>query len=335
MATQHNVRKDDPFAKPMLFFRIGWMSHYEGQLNTDPITSGGSYITKHGYGHEIMNFKPFRGRVYGFGQPRGKQIAIERIGQPKNDAMTGVLVVWVATPTEGGTVIIGWYKNATVYRNVQELPRGSHRKYKGESLGYFVSAKKENAHLLPNDERVFSVSRQTGGMGQANVWYVDDEKTHREFRHKVLSYINTGQLPKRPRLKKTGRPRHPDPLTRKRIEQIAIRQVTRRFERYGYTVDSVERDNVGWDLNARNGKRYVRLEVKGLSGTDVQIELTPNEYANMKAHRDSYRICVVTNALSSPQMTIFAFSLDTGNWEDQKRRILKIDERVGARCHLG
>jgi hypothetical protein len=38
---------------------VGWMTAYQG-LKGDRIT-GGEYVKKHGFGHEIFNFRPFGG----------------------------------------------------------------------------------------------------------------------------------------------------------------------------------------------------------------------------------------------------------------------------------
>ena len=63
----------------MIFLNVGWMKHYQG-LSDDKIRGGGSYIWKHGFGHEIMNFQPYRGRMYGYVQPSSETIDITRLG---------------------------------------------------------------------------------------------------------------------------------------------------------------------------------------------------------------------------------------------------------------
>jgi hypothetical protein len=60
----------DPMSVPMIFLRIGWMNRYQGQTANDQITGGGAFVKEHGYGHEIFNFQPFQGRVFGYVQPR-------------------------------------------------------------------------------------------------------------------------------------------------------------------------------------------------------------------------------------------------------------------------
>jgi 5-methylcytosine-specific restriction protein A len=103
----------------ILFCNVGWMEKYNG-IKDDSIERGGSY-NRNETGHEVCNFSSIRGRVYGYVQPTG-QIKIEKIGADKEDeSISGVTVVWTAGPKIGGTAVVGWYKNATVYREYQPL----------------------------------------------------------------------------------------------------------------------------------------------------------------------------------------------------------------------
>jgi hypothetical protein len=124
----------------------------------------------------------------------------------------------------------------------------------------------------------------------------------------------------------------PDPLLRQQLERAAIRETVRHFRRLGYAVGSVERDNVGWDLNAVNAVRELRLEVKGLSGSDAVVDLTPNEYRAMDQHRDSYRVCVVTIALTDPSLEVFAYSRETSRWESPAGRVPAVEKIIAAHC---
>lgn len=325
----------------MIFLRVGWMTRYQGNTNGDSISGGGAYVAEHGYGHEVFNFKTYEGILYGYVQPvarknewrRGK-IDLTRLGASEDSpSIIGVLAVWVATSPTGGAFIVGWYKNATVYRTWQPSPPGSGRRQADEDCGYYVTASAENAVLLPPDERVFSIPQQgKGAFGQSNIWYADDPASHREFRLNILRYIESGQLPNP--LLSASAPHQPDPLIRQRVEKIAIEMVTAHFTKLGYIVNSVERDNVGWDLNAAVGKRDLKLEVKGLSGRELVVELTPNEYVMMMKHQESYRVCVVTNALTTPHLDVFAFSPESKYWETSDQRVLNIQEIIAARCSL-
>ena len=72
--------------------------------------------------------------------------------------------------------------------------------------------------------------------------------------------------------------------------------------------------------------------MKGLSGSQIVVDLTPNEYRAMGQYRDSYRVCVVTNALTTPSLAVFAFSPETGRWESAAGHVLAIQEIIAARC---
>ena len=327
---------------PIIFLRIGWMEHYRG-LDGDAIAGGGAYVKKHGYGGEIFNFQPFNGSVYGFVHPPGPCIKINRLGAANaDDRVTGVLAVWVAShPENGGSYIVGWYANATVYREWQAPPPGAnrHNSDADEDIGYNVAALYDNAVLLPSDERLFRIPNARWeppfGMGQTNIWYADEDRDDvRQFKQQVLEYATNSILPIPPEIDDDP-PMQPDPSRRQEIERIAVECTTAHYEDIGYRVDSVEQDNVGWDLNAVHGRRRLRLEVKGLSGSETIFGLTPNEYKNMQAHRCTYRICVVTEALTNPQLTVFRFVPDTGQWEDEDGRLLEINEVTAAICGVG
>jgi hypothetical protein len=332
----------DAASSPTIFLRIGWMSRYRGLTVGDEIKGGGAFVAEHGYGHEIFNFRPFEGRVYGYVQPPGTAyndqpgsgIDLQRLGAGRgDDSLSGVLAVWVATPPEGGSVIIGWYKNATVYRHWQKPPAGAQRTHAGSDFGYYVSGASEDATLLPLDERVFEVPRGRGGMGQANIWYADNAETHPQFRREVRAYVATRNLPKSSPT--AGEPtRQLDPFLRQQVERAAVARTVTYYTGLGYHVSSVEKDNLGWDLNAVHPIRNadLKLEVKGLSGWETCVEVTPNEYARMREHRGVYRLCVVTNSLSTPRLAIFSYSAESQRWEDQDGRVLVIEEIVAARC---
>ena len=156
----------------IIFCNIGWMKHYDG-IQGDSIQRGGSY-NRNAVGHEVCNFTPCSGRVYGYVQPTGR-VAVERLGAVKEaDHADGVTVVWTAGPDTGGTAIIGWYTNATVYRDLQVI-RNPSRTHRSNNISkYRITAALENAHLIPTAERGFLIPRRVkGGIGQSNVWYAD------------------------------------------------------------------------------------------------------------------------------------------------------------------
>src|SRR5690606_38871409 len=125
-----------------------------------------------------------------------------------------------------------------------------------------------------------------------------------------------------------------DPLKRLEVEKRAISCVTKYFKNFGYEVQSVEKDNCGWDLIASSPKTELKLEVKGLSGVSVAAELTPNEFDKLKKYKVFYRLCIVTNALKKPTLRIFAHSKINNEWISDDGTVIKLSKMVGARVNL-
>ena len=178
----------------------------------------------------------------------------------------------------------------------------------------------------------FIPERQKSAMGQANVWYADSREANEEIRNDILSYIATGTLPLSRRRNQHRTPHQSDPAKRRLVEDAAIKVTTDHFANLDYELTTVEKDNVGWDLEARLDNRLLRLEVKGLSGPNVAIELTPNEYAKMQENKTTYQICTVTSALTAPDLKIFSFNNESDHWESDDGRALEINEVISAKC---
>lgn len=316
----------------VLFANIGWMIHYEGLTSSDTIRGGG--YQPENQKHEAYNFKPYRGRCYGYVQPQGKGINISRINGENLDSFESVedvLVIWTAIrPGVTGTYIVGWYKHATVYKFVPDRKLSYRNGY-----GFNIEAKVENCVLLPVDERVSIVPRGKGGMGQSNVWYADSDEGI-EFRKEVQKTIRKHERRLQAgQSKAKGRKVIVSAEARQQVERIAIECVTRYYEEREYVVESVEKDNCGQNLNAKTKEGVsLRIEVKGLAGDDVSVRLTPNEYSTMKREDYDYRLCVVTNAMKSPCLTVFLY--DGKGWvcEDDSTMLLNFQECVAAVAYV-
>lgn len=181
---------------PVLFCNVGWMKHYEG-IDGDSIERGGSY-NKDSIGHEVCNFSNINGKVYGYVQPTG-QIKIERLGAGKSEEFAeGVTVIWTAGPDTGGTVVVGWYKNARVYRESQTMKNPTPLQKKNGLNSYWISALASDVVLLPTENRHFMIPRAVkGGIGQSNVWYADKPESA-EIVARVLRLVeseDTDSLP--------------------------------------------------------------------------------------------------------------------------------------------
>lgn len=300
------------------------MEYYKGQSAQDKIKGGGAYVAKEGRGHEVCNFSEDQNYFYGYVQPTGQQIRIERLGADKSDEqISGVTVIWTAPRPKGGTVIVGWYKDATVYRYFQSFKKSTalHRKNGIDGFRVMAEASNSNVKLLPIDERTFEIPRRIkGGMGHSPVWYADTPESKELLGDikKLLAGNNVHKV-------KAKRPKTTDPEKNARVEKAAIKAVTNYFESNGYEVDSVEKDNMGWDLEAELGKNKLLIEVKGLSGSGLTVELTPNEYVAFLGRQSNYRLCVVHSALTEPSLLICRYSIETGCWIVEGAKDAKVE----------
>lgn len=207
----------------ILFCNVGWMQKYNG-IQGDSIERGGSYNNNE-TGHEVCNFSSVRGRVYGYVQPTG-QIKIEKLGVKKEDEfISGVTVVWTAGPETGGTAVVGWYKNATVYRDYQALENRAKLQKENGLNHYWVMALADDATLLPLDERTLLIPRAVkGGIGQSNVWYADSPESKKHV-SRVIKLIERGFLEELPDIDrylsgKEGNPRLVTHLKRERSPKL-------------------------------------------------------------------------------------------------------------------
>jgi len=325
-----------------LFCNTGWMESYQGNSTADQIRGGGSYVTEEGMGHEVCNFHCHKGNIYGYVQPaRGQRsasagsIKLENIvngnASKNNESVEGVLVIWTAKRPEGGTVVVGWYKDATVFREYQNFKSVPTLHSKNGLGGYRIHAQAENAKLLPVDERTYQIQRKTqGSIGQSNVWYGNSK-----IGRKIAVDIDALSNGKRP-TRKTKKVRTTDPDHNAKVEKAAVKLVWKYYEDLGYDLMSVEKDNIGWDLEASQNKTKLRIEVKGLSGASPHIELSPNEFKAWSEAHPLYRMAVVTQALTSPKLHICLYSREHESWQVASHDNASVDvlEKVAAQIKL-
>ena len=152
--------------RQFLFCHIGWMSRYQGlKEQSDKIVGGGSWIEENRTGAEVCNFRECDdGYVYGhvetlLGEPEAKgydrKIKIEEIGaRPDAEYIDGVTVVWTAKHPEGGRLVVGWYRDARIWRVRQEFKKAPSRQHRKDGLDtYRVRAQIGNKVLLPPEAR--------------------------------------------------------------------------------------------------------------------------------------------------------------------------------------
>ncbi len=295
--------------KKILFANIGWMIHYKGYSSADVIKGGGSHPAKLKY--ETFLFQKLDDMCYGYVHPtKGSSLNLEKIDPSAagNDKVTGVLVVWTACrPDEGGNVIVGWFKNATVYRKRQP------GKKVGRIHRYNITAKSKDCVLLPTDARIVGIPRmKKGGMGRSNVWYASDPKIHTTIRKEVEAYVSSYksiQLIYKSVKKKA-----------ETMEGVDI--VTRRYQELGYEVKSVQKTEFGWNVNVEHNKISLHINVK-VGGSGIQsFGIADDEYGLMASEsRMNYRVCVVAEDVRLSQ-EISTFLFDGRSWvcdEDLKK----------------
>lgn len=171
----------------ILYCRIGWSELYCGER---PV-NGGSYNKDH-IGLEAYTFRKFSEQYYGFVETGG-QIHIEKIKEADidraADTIEDVLVVWIATKPrpQSGQFIVGWYKNAKVYRRAEKLT--------DTLIAMIPTLKEENEkeyNIISSDALMLKESERTFEFidykpGQCNVWY-GNEKINAKVKEYIESY---------------------------------------------------------------------------------------------------------------------------------------------------
>lgn len=305
----------------LLVCNAAWMNWYRGLRGGDVPVHGGSFVRRHGYGHEIFNFEPNGKYYYGYVQIRFGRIEIDHLGAQGRPYVDDVLVVWRArSPT--GSVVVGWYRNARVYRKPQRgnAQRRSKHRGKFETIGWYIRAPVSGSYLLPPRFRTFRWPASSPGFGSRTfVSFLQKENPGvRRYRQKLLAYIKrveSGQPGPPPR----GKPPKVDQDRNLRIERAGVAWAMEYYHKLGYSVESVEEEKCGYDLVARNAAQELFIEVKSTATSDpseVSVGLTPNEFSASRIRRRTYRICIVLDALGKPEIREYQWDTKSKRWFD-------------------
>ncbi|MBY5505328.1 DUF3883 domain-containing protein [Rhizobium leguminosarum] len=335
----------------IIVFHTAWMAKYDGDRAS--LSAGGfKFAAENGYGHEMLNFRDIDGTFYGYVPPTGNLHLEKHFDVPRQaEKLEGATVVWTAPhPEQGGRAVVGVWRNATVYREVQ-YPKGKlarRRMIGGEAASYLCTAKADDCVLLEPDARPIFVrpGQPRNGQswpGQQKVFYPKPGSPALKLLNRILKNVNPQQTSKSERSaskSKAGRSGwQADVERRRKIEEAAVLAVGSKLERLGFSIESVEKENLGYDLVATRNEEILHIEVKGRSGSDVSAELTVNEFDCLKNYQRQrnpnahYRIAIVTDALNKPIINEFVmvrgqksqwYTLD-GRWR------LNFEERMAAR----
>jgi hypothetical protein len=330
-------------AEPIVFINIGWMKYYQGPSPSDPLEAENfGYFKKANaktgatVGYEQWNFKDRNGWVYGY-VPRSSGINVTRLGaSPDQDELKGVLAIFVARdPAAQELKVVGWYRNATVSRTPTYK-----RRFGKNAIEAPIAARWADCRVLPVASRnivIPTAKSILGGFGQSPVWYAE---SHPDVVRHVRRLVSGADVRfRKPSRRKTrtvrGSPRNLDPDTRLAVEMRAMEWAMKYFD----DAEDVSRECKGWDVEASSDGADILIEVKGLSGPSVVVELTPNEYKQMQEEKKRYLIFVVTNALTRrARARTFRYCLSGkrrfGKWVSDQGEVLIVQEQVGARVRL-
>lgn len=323
-SSKANLHTINQMNKKLIILHGIYLSAYDGTLKGF-YPGGFKWAAEHGWGGEVLNFKPAFGRCYGYVETLERSVHIEKLGASQNStSINDVTVVWTAPDPSPrrGRIVVGWYLKATLYRNRQQ-PDGTLKhartflepiSQEHHTLSFQVEALQKNCILLAPEERVLWIPPRKKGdkgiPGQSPVYFPDLQTTvGPEIARRIRLFINTGEAlsladtvaPKR--MQGSGR-HEPDPERRKKIETASMNFVINHFEAMNYVVKDVSEKNVGYDLIATKGDTTLCIEVKGRSGTEITADFTFNEFDKIrleecgKFNDGSYRICIVTDALN-------------------------------------
>lgn len=327
----------------IVFINVGWMRYYQGQSKHDPIRGGHLWLKQHGEGHEAWNFKPSKGRCFGY-VPGFRNIAIRNFVGATAASATGITVVWVAKhPELRRHVIVGYYENATILHDIRSGPWTMD----GDRVDYQIVVDAADAHLVDREQRTYPPPRGPAiRFGRSPIYYGNPALCRA-----VAKFIaSKGAWQGGPNAKRAapsrgkgdhGGGRQGDPDERRRIENAAMdhaEQYYRTALKDPHCVKRVPTENRGWDLEVRQRSGETLLvEVKGTSGTQASADLTVNEYAKMRAtqHRRHYVVYIVTQAGTRHACAHIFRCRDAGTktqrWQSDDGRKLEVTPRMAAR----
>lgn len=90
------------------------------------------------------------------------------------------------------------------------------------------------------------------------------------------------------------------------VELAAIQLATKHYRDQGYSVQSTQRDRVGFDLLCEKGRAKLFVEVKGVRGTQRNFLMTRGELA-LSSRDPRFRLALVTQARSA-KATVVSWS---------------------------
>jgi len=177
-----------------LFCRIGYGELYNG---TDKrLYYGGGYNKiSRARGGEECNFLDIDGMLYGYVTTPTDTINLRRIDLSSDvTEVKNVAVVFVAKKhdkiTKSSQVIVGWYKQATVFMYYKDRPKVAGI----NTTIYCMKCAANMGVLIPGNKRNHDIPAGLNAIGQSNIFYQYDANyriREYEWMMKTIKYVNT------------------------------------------------------------------------------------------------------------------------------------------------
>lgn len=304
----------------VLWVKFGWSEWYRG----GPVDGNFGWIKpqkekqNQNIGHEAFNFMPGPdGTYYCYVPPQGGSYA------PANEDPHGWTVICLAkNPKHSGIHVVGWYENATLLGDWHYLPEGMMQKRGAASdEGYCITSK--TAYFVPPDQRVSPFSDASIRQGKFSFLAGPDiEPDKKGSKRRVLQLLKARlkelasiavvnpsesnlpdpELDPSDPLKGFGSAEH-----RKMVEKAAEQAVIAHYEGKGFSHQRVTHIPCGHDFVFTKGKTARHVEVKGTASPNPQFFLTRNEHEKGLRSDPSWRLAMVTSALSNEARSIVEY----------------------------
>lgn len=135
-----------------VFLNIGYMKYYRG-INKDDIEINGSEDAFDQFNFCMANIDEEE-VVIGYADigKESKGLPLDRFDN-EGEYAQGITALWVAENKAGKLVVVGWYKDATIYKNYCSCTFESDDAVCGYEQLFNVEGYAQNCVLLPEEER--------------------------------------------------------------------------------------------------------------------------------------------------------------------------------------
>lgn len=298
----------------ILWVKFGWSEYYRGGV----VNGNFDYVSKGEKGHEAWNFLPEQnGTYYCYTPPQGKN------GAPSNEDPYGWLVICLAKhPKYKGIHIVGWYENA-------ELIGGYANKSSNLIHNFTYTIKSEKVWFIPPEYRNIPFSHTSIRQGKysflsgPNVVSTRNKKEVLSLLNKKLKSLESVAIQNPTNESAPDWENNSvDPMGglgtqehRKKVEKASVKFTKKHLVKHGYKCQSVEAENLGYDLLAtrQEDKSTLHVEVKGTSLKEARFFMTPNEYQYRNA--PNWRLAMVTDAIGKPNIEILTLQDVESNYD--------------------